>query len=72
MKQNYYPNYKNWMEHPNSEASKERREQRTKNPPAKVCCADCGSSNGTLHKIKRNGSKVYLCDYCFQSMRDDD
>lgn len=30
MKRNYYPNYKNWMEHPNSESSKQRNEQRMK------------------------------------------
>lgn len=72
MKRNYYPNYKNWMEHPNSESSKQRNEQRMKNPTTKICCADCGSSNGTLHKIKRNGVKAYVCDYCFQSMKDDD
>lgn len=72
MKRNYYSNYKNWMEHPNSESSKQRNEQRMKNPPTKICCADCGSSNGTLHKIKRNGVKTYVCDYCFQSMQDDD
>ena len=72
MKRNYNPNYKNWMEHPNSESSKQRNEQRMKNPPTKICCADCGSSNGTLHKIKRNGVKTYVCDYCFQSMQDDD
>ena len=40
MKRNYYPNYKNWMEHPNSESSKQRNEQRMKNPPTKICCAD--------------------------------
>lgn len=72
MKRNYYPNYKNFMEHPDSESSKQRNEQRTKNPPVKVCCADCGSSNGTLHKIKRKGVKVYVCDYCFQTMKDDE
>lgn len=73
MKRNYYPNYKNWMEHPNSKSSKQLNEQRMKNPPTKICCADCGSCNGTLHKIKRsNGSKAYVCDYCFKSMQDDD
>lgn len=72
MKRNYYPNYKNWMEKPDSETSKRRNEQRMKNPPTKICCAECGASNGTLHKIKRNGAKVYVCDYCFQSMKDDD
>lgn len=72
MKRNYYPNYKNWMEKPDSQTSKERNEQRMKNPPTKICCSECGSSNGTLHKIKRNGVKAYVCDYCFQSMQDDD
>ena len=72
MKRNYYPNYKNSMENPNSESSKKRNEQRKKKPPTKICCADCGSSNGTLHKIKRNGVKTYFCDYCFQFMQDDD
>ena len=73
MKRNYYPNYKNWMENPNSESSKQRNEQRMKDAGNRICCVECGSSNGTLHKIKRsNGSKAYVCDYCFQSMQDDD
>lgn len=72
MKRNYYPNYKNWMEKPNSESSKKRTEQRMKEAGTKICCADCGSSSGTLHKMKRDsGTKVYLCDYCFQSYQDD-
>lgn len=72
MNRNYYPNYNNWMERPNSETSKERREQRMKSTENRIYCAECGSTSGTLHKIKRNGSKAYLCDYCFQSMSDED
>ena len=72
MKRNYYPNYKDWMEKPNSESSKKRKEQNAKMSASKICCADCCSNNSTLHKVMRNGTKIYLCDYCFKSMRDDD
>lgn len=35
--------------------------------PSKICCMECGSSRGTLHKVKGpNGKKGYLCDYCFE------
>lgn len=69
MKQSRYPNYKNWMEKPNSKSSKQRSERRTKNTPTKICCADCGASRGTFHKVKRNGVKAYVCDYCLQTIQ---
>lgn len=53
------------------ETSKNLEDQSTKNTTSKICCVECGSNNSTLHKIMRNGSKAYLCDYCFKSMRDD-
>ena len=38
MKRNYYPNYKNWMEHPNSESSKQRNEQCKKSSNENLLC----------------------------------
>ena len=64
--------YKNDMENYNSESSDLLNEQKMKNSATKIRCVDCGSSNGTLYKVKRNGTKVHVCDRCFQSMQDDD
>jgi hypothetical protein len=71
MKRKYYPNDRNWPSHPNSENSKQKQEQKPKDF-TKVCCMECGSSHGTLHKIKKpDGTKGYLCNYCFESYEDD-
>lgn len=38
----------------------------------KKCCMECGSSRGTLHKIKMpNGRKGYLCGFCFDAYRNE-
>lgn len=71
MKRNYYPNYKNWPQRPDSKTSRERAEN--KKAPAKICCMECGSSHGTLRKIKKpDGTKGYLCEYCFDAYKDEE
>lgn len=71
MKRNYYPNYKDWQPRPNSKSSKEREEN--KRVPSKICCMECGSTHGTLRKVKKpDGTKGYLCQYCFDGYGDEE
>ena len=71
MKRNYYPNDKLWPTRQNSKSSKEKRE--TQERPTRICCMECGSSHGTLRKIKKaDGSRGYLCEYCFNAYKDND
>lgn len=70
MNRKYYPNDKNHPAKMNSKKSMTKTED--VNIGTQICCADCGASSGTLHKTKRNGSKIYLCNQCFDNYVDDD
>jgi len=69
MKRNYNQNVKNIENQFNSKTLKEQTEQKPKSN-SKVYCMECGSSHGTMHKIKKSdGSKGYLCQFCFDEWR---
>lgn len=69
MKRNYYPNSKIFPKRPNSKTTKEQMAQKPK-PVNRICCMECGTSHGTMHKVKKNdGTKGYLCEYCFEDYR---
>lgn len=61
MKRNRYSNSKS------SEPSENKR------VPPKIFCMECGSSHGTLRKVKKpDGTRGYLCQYCFDDFNDEE
>lgn len=46
--------------------SQKQTEQKPKGDKSR-CCMECGDSHSKLHKVKKkDGTKGYLCSYCFK------